>query len=416
MKKFLKNYNYGKLFIKIAIIFAIFSVPTIIYIGHKIYTANKLVADIITKQEEDKPNKEIQAPILAAGRVACKKQFKEIVDDEIFGWNFDGDCVSSLLISEGNNQLNNSRNYFDNYLKKQSELSRDLKFIIHPKNDDGKGSYREGYKRVFSADKVSENIKIVIGKYTLEINEPTKDVTDNVDVDSGEQITSVMKVFNNNVLIDTQKYTSHDRVFSHLYRMEVGNTTYMYIGLCGGGMHGCGTLIPIVSDSRSYIHIGNSIDTDFSNYIPKDSFFTKNGELYTSIDDQRYFFKYKNVSNNASYRSSLPIIYKFDKKTAGLVPAPKDYISLYRKCAQIIEKDITALNKILPPDSKLKETNGVSGLSITPYFDYWLGLEIVSSSGDYDQKREKVKKLYFDFYGKDTKVEAHFDAYKEYEK
>ncbi|MBP6948830.1 MAG: hypothetical protein KBB50_02020, partial [Candidatus Pacebacteria bacterium] len=94
---------------------------------------------------------------------------------------------------------------------------------------------------------------------------------------------------------------------------------------------------------------------------------------------------------------------------------------VYKKSVDVMIKDFDALKSIFSvvenDETRIKILSfSNEGSSLEPYFDYYLGMSILSSDGGYSSIREKVKNLYSYFYGDGDNVEMHFDGYKDFEK
>ncbi len=307
--------------------------------------------------------------------------------------------VTRELLYQSYDSLYDSRRVFDAEIKKLNRASKNMKFLWHPSYE--KKQYISGVKK----STVEESV-INIGKYRLTITSPRERAIDYDDYYTHIVITKDGKS------AGVQDYKKVN--FDHIYKIQVGEVSYYLFGLCGGGMHGCGILIPIIYTSNE-LTVGKIIDdADFSNYLRINDFFTINSELYLVLDDSRYFFSYSG-SNNASYNSAIPRIFKFDKETANLVLAVNDFADLYKKAAKKMEKDLYSLKDNVPSKMRPLIMNRPIGKSLIPYFDYYLGVAIIADPTHSSETRKKVEKLYIDFYGKENSPEAHFDGYKDFE-
>lgn len=306
------------------------------------------------------------------------------------------------LLNQSYDSLYESRRYFDSEITKFNKASKDLKFLWHP--DQEKKGYSDIRKK--SGNLEIEEAVINASKYTITITSNWEHSVDNDDLYTHVVIT------NDGKLVDTKNYSGV--AFSHIYKIRVNQTFYYIIGLCSGGTHGCGILLPIINDDGKLI-VGNTIENiDFSNYLRIEDFFTRNGELYTVFDDSRYFFDYS-ASNNASYNSAVPRIFKFNKTNGNIILVTNNFIDLYKKSAQIIFDDLIKLKNNIPEKTR-HIIPKVSSSFLAPYLDYYLGMAIIADKTHASEIREKVKKLSFDFFGEQDSPEAHFDGYKDFEK
>jgi hypothetical protein len=112
---------------------------------------------------------------------------------------------------------------------------------------------------------------------------------------------------------------------------------------------------------------------------------------------------------------------KFDKNTANTSNAMFDFTDLYRKSTDVMTNDLNTLKKVLSVvENKETRVNLMNltnrGTSLIPFFDYYLGMSIISNQSSYSSIRNSVKNMYLDFYGNNIEPEAHFDGYKDYEK
>lgn len=334
-------------------------------------------------------------------------------DNEYISYQYDGKCyintsysekalVIQNLLDKSYDTLYESRRYFNGVIKKIHDTSKDMKFLWHP--DQEKQEYQSSEKES-SGGKIEESI-VGVGKYKLTIISPW----DTLGLDDESLYTHVL-VTNDGKLIDTKNYKGV--AFHHVYKIQVNQTFYYILGLCSGGMHGCGILVPIINDGDKLV-IGKTIEgVDFSNYLRIEDFFTKNDELYTIFDDSRYFGGYS-VSNNASYNSAVPRIFKFDKATGNTILVNDQFLDLYKKSTEIISNDLNKLKESIPQEIRNLMTQTLHGWSLTPYFDYYLGMAIISDKTHYSEIRNRVEKLYTDFYGNKYDPEAHFDGYKDF--
>ncbi len=335
-------------------------------------------------------------------------------NNEYISYEYDGKCYINTLYSEkalvmqdildkSYDTLYESRRYFDNEIKKLHDASKDMKFLWHP--DQEKQEYASAKKEV-GGEEIEESV-LNVGKYKITITSPW----DTLSLDDEDLYTHIV-ITDNGKSIDTKDYKGV--AFHHVYKIQVNKTSYYILGLCAGGMHGCGILVPIINDGDKLV-IGKSIEgVDFSNYLRIEDFFTKNGELYTVFDDSRYFFSYSG-SNNASYNSAVPRIYKFDKTTGGIVLEEENFLEIYKQSAKMISEDMKKLNDSFPIEVKHLMTQTGSGRSLIPYFDYYLGMAIIADKSHASEIRSRVEKLYTDFYGNKYDPEAHFDGYKDFE-
>lgn len=309
------------------------------------------------------------------------------------------------LIYNNQNLLRESRTYFDNEIKKLHDTSKDMQFLWHP--DQEKLPYVITQKPWKYGDDIKiSDTQINIGEYTLKIT-----YLEDITLDDMAFYTHI-KVLKNNKIVETKDFEHF--ALNHIYKIKTATTEYYLLGLCHGGMHGCGVLVPMVYDSGKLV-IGKAIeDVDFSWYLDRNNFFTKNGELYTIFDDSRYFFGYS-TSNNASYNSAIPRIFRFDKTTANPVLAMGDFRDLYKKSSQIIGDDLNKLKNNLPEKTRVATMSNLDGWSLIPYFDYYLGMSIISAKSGYPEIRKEIEKLYTDLYGNTSTPEAHFDGYKDFE-
>lgn len=353
--------------------------------------------------------------INTASEDGCFKETEIPNDNEYISYKYDGKCYINTLYSakalaiqdildKSYDSLYVSRRYFDNEIKKMHDVSNDMKFLWHP--DQEKNQYTS-VKKESSGGEIEESI-INVGKYKLTITSPWDTMSlDNADLYTHISITKDGKI------IENKEYKEF--AFHHVYKVQVKDTSYYLLGLCGGGMHGCGLLVPIVNDGNNLV-IGKTIENvDFSNYLRVEDFFTKNGDLYTVFDDSRYFFSYSG-SNNASYNSAVPRIYKFDKVTGSAILSKDSFLEIYKESTKIIAKNLNDLNNSIPIEAKYLMTQTGRGRSLIPYFDYYLGMAIISDKIHSSEIRKAIEKLYTDFYGKKYLTEAHFDGYKDFER
>ncbi len=311
--------------------------------------------------------------------------------------NFNGTSSEELLaieklLDESYDSLYRSREYFDSEIIKLHEASKDMEVLWYPNQE------KKEYLFIKKGE-VEESV-IDVNNYKITIIST-----------SYEPLNTEIKITNNKKLVYAKNYEGV--VLALIYKIKVNQTFYYILGLCSGGTHGCGILVPIINDGDKLI-VGNVIeDVDFSNFLETENFFTKNGELYTVFDDSRYFFNYSS-SNNASYNSAVPRIFKFDKKTGNTILVTNDFIDLYKKSVQIISDDLIKLKDNIP--EKIRHTiPKISSGFLAPYLDYYLGMAIIADKTHASETREKVEKLYFDFFGNEYSPEAHFDGYKDFE-
>ncbi len=334
-------------------------------------------------------------------------------NNDYISYEYDGKCYINSLFSEKTlaiqgvldenyDSLYNSRTYFDNEIKKLHDESKDMKFIWHP-------DYKtNSYKIVEpNPENGKGSVDLDIGKFKLKIDYLRDNSLNDVDLYTHIEITQDSNLIN--------KKDYKEVGFSHIYKIKVGNIEYYLLGLCSGGMHGCGLMVPIIYDGIN-IKLGNDIEgVDFSDWLRVENFFTKNGDLYAVFDDSRYFFSYSG-SNNASYNSAVPKIYKFDKTTGNVILETNNFLGIYKESVKIISDDLNKLNNSIPAEIKHIMTQTGRGRSLIPYFDYYLGMGILSDKSISAETRSGVKKLYMDFYGNKYEPEAHFDGYKDFEK
>lgn len=334
-------------------------------------------------------------------------------NNEYISYEYDGKCYINTLYSEkalvmqgildkSYDTLYESRRYFDGEIKKLHDASKDMKFLWHPDQE------TDPYTRVEPNPEIGEgSVVLDIGKFRLKI-----DYLRDISFDDKDFYTHI-EITQNGKLVNKKDYKEVG--FSHIYKIKVGNTDYYLLGLCSGGMHGCGVLVPLIYDGVN-IKLGNDIEgVDFSNWLRIEDFFTKNGELYTVFDDSRYFFSYSG-SNNASYNSAVPMIYKFDKTTGSTVLDKNNFLEIYKESARMISDDLKKLNDSFPIEVKHLMTQTGRGRSLIPYFDYYLGMAIIADKSHDSEIRKNVEKLYNDFFGEKYSAEAHFDGYKDFEK
>ena len=336
-------------------------------------------------------------------------------DNEYISYKYDEKCyINTLysqkalviqdLLSKNYDSLYESRRYFDSEIKKLHDVSKDMQFLWHP--DQKKQEYLSSEKES-SNGKIKESI-ISVGKYKLTITSPW----DTLRLDDESLYTHVV-ITGDGKLVDTKDYKGV--AFHHVYKIQLDQTFYYILGLCSGGVHGCGILVPIINDGDKLV-VGNSIEgVDFSNYLRIEDFFTKNGELYTIFDDSRYFFSYSG-SNNASFNSAVPRIYNFDKATGNTILETNNFLGLYKDSVKIISDDLSKLKDSVPVEVRNLMTQTGAGRSLIPYFDYELGMSILANKTNASQIRKQVEILYLDFYGEKYSPEAHFDGYKDFEK
>lgn len=336
-------------------------------------------------------------------------------DNEYISYNYDGKCyINTLysqkalaiqeLLSKNYDSLYESRRYFNGEIKKLHDVSKDMQFLWHP--DQRKQEYLFNEKES-SNGKTEESI-INIGKYKLTITSPW----DTLSLDDESLYTHVV-ITNDGKSVDTKDYKGV--AFSHVYKIQVNQTFYYILGLCSGGMHGCGILVPIINDGDKLV-IGKSIEgVDFSNWLRIEDFFTKNGELYTIFDDSRYFFSYSG-SNNASYNSAVPMVFKFDRTTGNTILETNNFLELYKDSAKIISDDLNKLKDNMSIEVRNLMMQTGTGRSLIPYFDYDLGMSILANKTNALQIREQIEELYLDLYGEKYSPETHFDGYKDFEK
>lgn len=299
-----------------------------------------------------------------------------------------------------------SRLFFDKGIKKLHDSSNDMKFIWDPEKK---------YNPYSSYVERSENHSYFnSGKYKIDIVSPTDLNGESID---DKDLYTKITISENGKELSHKEYKEEG--FRFIYKIILNKTEYYLLGLCHDGMHGCQLIVPIVYNEKAPV-IGKEFGGDFSNYLREDDFFTKNGELYTVIDDSRYFFQYSS-SNNASYNSAVPLIIKFDKNTANTNDAMFDFIDLYKKSTDVMTNDLNTLKKVLSvvenKETRINLMNLTNrGTSLIPFFDYYLGMSIISNQSSYSSIRNSVKNMYLDFYGNNIEPEAHFDGYKDYEK
>jgi len=337
-------------------------------------------------------------------------------NNEYILYKYDRECYISLsyskkglviqnLLDKNYNLLYESRKYFDREIKKLHDASKDMKFLWHP--DQKKQEYSSIKKESYNGKIEEEESVINIGKYKLTIISPW----DTSGLDDESLYTHIV-ITNGGKSIETRDYKGV--TFNHVYKIQVNQIFYYILGLCSGGMHGCGILVPIVNDGDKLV-VGNSIKgVDFSNYLRIKDFFTKNDELYTVFDDSRYFGEYPS-SNNASYNSAVPKVFRFNK-TGNAVLVTDNFLELYQKPAKIIFDGLTKLKNSIPIKARNVMMQTMAGKSLIPYFDYYLGISILANKTNASQIRKQVKKLYFNLYGKKYSLKAHFNGYKDFEK
>ncbi|MEK9207327.1 MAG: hypothetical protein AAB922_02520 [Patescibacteria group bacterium] len=331
-------------------------------------------------------------------------------DTEYISYIYDGEChVDSIfkeeifriekLLRQSYDSLYGSREYFDSEIIKLHKASKNLEFLWHP--DQKKQSYSSVRKGVI------EEVVINVGKYKLTITSPWYAFY----MENDDTYTHIV-ITDNDKLIDTKDYPG--LIFKQIYKIKVDQTFYYIIGLCTTAMRGCGILLPLINDNDKLI-IGNEVEgvNNFSNYLDIENFFTINGELYTVLDDSRYFFNYS-ASNNASYNSAVPRIFKFDKKTGNATPITSDFIDLYKKSVQIISDDLVKLKDNIPERIRYIIPK-ISSDFLIPYFDYYLGMAIIAGPTHSIETRKRMEKIYSDFFGTQYLRGAHFDGYKDFE-
>lgn len=310
--------------------------------------------------------------------------------------------VIEKLLDQSYDSLYESRRYFDSEIVKLHKASKELEFLWHPDQD--KKGYSDVRKK--SGNLEIEEAVINTSNYKITITSNWEHSINNEDLYTHVVIT------NGGKLVDTRDYSGV--AFSHIYKIKVNQTFYYIIGLCNDSMHGCGILLPIINDDDKLI-VGSIIeDVNFSNYLRIEDFFTKNGELYTVFDDSRYFFNYSS-SNNASYNSAVPRIFKFNKTNGNIILMTDNFIDLYKKSVQIIFDDLIKLKNNIPEKTR-HIIPKVSSSFLAPYLDYYLGMAIIADKTHALETREKVENLYFDFFGEQDSPEAHFDGYQDFEK
>jgi len=340
---------------------------------------------------------------------------KEIATVNNLGNEFDQDDFNNIdpekvlaigkLLDKSYDSLYESRIYFDSEIIKLHKASKDLTFLWHP--DQEKQGYTETMKKSGNVD-IKEtiidanNYKITITSHAPQSYTFEDDITD-----------THIVITNNGKLIDTRNFSG--LIFSHIYKIKVNQTFYYIIGLCTTGTHGCGMLVPMINDGDKLV-IGEVIKgVDFSNYLRIEDFFIRNGELYTVFDDSRYFFGYYSTSNNASYNSAVPRIFKFDRATGDVILVTNSFLDLYKKSVQIISDDLIKLKDSIP--EKIRHTiPKIDSSFLAPYFDYYLGMAIIADPTHSSETRKEVEKLYLDFFGKQNKPEVNFDGYKDFER
>lgn len=334
-------------------------------------------------------------------------------NNEYISYQYDGKCYINTsysekalaiqnLLDKSYDTLYESRRYFDGEIKKLHDTSKDMKFLWHPDQE------TDLYTRVEPNPEIGKGYVVLdIGKFKLKI-----DYLRDISFDDKDFFTHI-EITQDGKLVNKKDYKQVG--FSHIYKIKVGSVEYYLLGLCSGGMHGCGILVPVISDETKLV-IGKSIEgVDFSNYLRIEDFFTKNGELYTVFDDSRYFGGYS-ASNNASYNSAVPRIFRFDQATGNTVLVNDKFLDLYKKSTEIISNDLNKLKENIPQEIRNLMMQTLHGWSLTPYFDYYLGMAIISDKTHSSEIRKRVEKLYTDFYGNKYNPEAHFDGYKDFEK
>lgn len=336
----------------------------------------------------------------------CINPYKLPKDDEYFSYKYDDRCYINKLYSpktiaiqeildKNYSSLYDSRRYFDSEIKKLHDESKNLNFLWHPEQD--KQEYQK-VKKIVDKKTIEESV-INIGKYKLTVTSP-----ENQDIMDDEFFYTHVAVTLDGKTMSSKDYKNV--ALHHIYKMKVDKTYYYLLGLCGGGMHGCGVLAPIV-DSGQDIKIGDDIkDVDFSNYLRKDDFFVKNGDLYTVFDGGEYSYFNYSVSNNARTNALVPSIFKFDKNTGSLKLQNTDFVDLYKKSVSMIENDLGKLKSDIPDKVRPMMMQTLRGWSLAPYLDYYRGIAIISDPTHEKEITEKVKKLYIDFYGDKYSIEA----------
>lgn len=322
--------------------------------------------------------------------------------------------VIEKLLVQSYDSLYNSRTLFDTEIKKLNSESKDMNFLWHP--DYEKNQYLSSVKKSTSGEKIKETI-INEGNYKITISSPDY-LQDGFSLDSDDFNTHIV-ITKNGKSIDVKDYKKVN--LSHIYKIQVDEVSYYLLGLCRGGMRGCGILIPIVYTNNE-LRVGEIIeDVDFSDWLRINDFFTKNSELYLVLDDSRYFWSTDSasglsLSNNANFNSAVPRVFKFDKETANLILSINDFGYLYKIATEKIEKDLYSLKDSIPSEIRPLVMNRLIGKSLAPYFYYYLGMSIITSKENYSEVRNRIVKLYTEFYGKETASKANFEGYKDFEK
>jgi len=320
--------------------------------------------------------------------------------------------TAEKVVADSYSSLYESRRYFDEEITRLHNASKDMIFLWHP---DLKKQYLSSIKKTDSGEEVEENI-IDIDKYKLIITSPIYS-KEGYKVDASDYYTHIM-VTENGKYISEGNYKGGN--FDHTYKIQVGETFYYLIGICQGGMRGCGILIPIVNTNNK-LRDGKVIaDVDFSNYLRIKDFFTINSELYLVLDDSRYFWESVpgsdlSVSNNARRNSAIPRIFKFDKKTGNPVLAIREFNYIYKSATEKMGKDLYSLRDSIPGNIRQSVMNTLTGKSLIPYFDYYLGMAIINNPSKASEIRKTVEELYLDLYGTEHQLGVHLDGYKDFE-
>lgn len=315
--------------------------------------------------------------------------------------------VIEKVLDQSYNSLYDSRRLFDSEIKKLNSESKDMIFLWHP--DYEKNQYLSNVKKNNSGEKIKETV-IDMGDYKVTITSPDY-LQDGFSLDSDDFNTHIV-ITKNGKSTDIKDYEKVN--LSHIYKIQVSEVSYYLLGLCRGSMRGCGTLVPIVY-SNSKLKVGKIIeDVDFSDWLRINDFFTINSELYLVLDDSRYFWSTDSasslsLSNNANFNSAVPRIFKFDKETANLILSINDFNYIYKIATEKIEKDLYSLKDSIPSEIRPLATNGLIGKSLAPYFYYYLGMSIIANKENYDEVRNRIEKLYTEFYGKETASKAKFE-------
>lgn len=301
----------------------------------------------------------------------------------------DGEKVDKVL-SDNYNTLYDSKDYFTNQITKLKNKSTNLKFLAFPDGDFGYTS--------IGSDTSGPIFQIKVGNYLLKTKA-------SVDPDTQDVSSSTIEIYKDSKLVDTKNFSGMQ--FDHLYRMKLGSFDYLLLGICGGGNHGCGILLPIIYDGNN-LKIGDNFVTDFSNYLDRDQFFTIGDDLFVNLDDDSNYFNY-NVSNNASYNSAVPHVYKFDKETGKLILEDSMFLNIYSEAIKIFENDFNKMLSQIPTDAIPEVTNLESGDSLKPYFDYYLNMRKVLNANNDTYKTDTLK-MYRQLYGPEKSIDYHPDS------